>query len=327
MADVVELGQITCPSGELVLTDGGYLSLWSGDQRPEDVPTRPGPAVDLEVVGPDAQAAARSFDRHAGTMLYDIPEHGVQEMTTGFAEHCREAGLDAGLRLLPDQVPHRQRVRHAIAGGDPEFLIFGVPVIPVGGIPAGTALRVTATDGAHGWAQIRIALRDLPTAEVRRVGSLYIDHARFVFGDADALSSWIHDAPIDGLADVVFWGRDATQIAAELAAPQLDDPSGVPYGWVDLPVGDALERAEDLDRRRRADARPGFNYDFRPHSHHWQIMAKVRADQHEAATLSIGGADVMVAMTSVGDGSFPVHLELDVSGMPTAITIAVDPAT
>jgi hypothetical protein len=117
MADVVELGQITCPSGQLVLTDGGYLSLWSGDGRPEDVPATPGPAVDMEIVGPDAEAAARSFDRQSGTRLYDIPSHGIEQATTDFAEHCREAGLDAEVRVLPGQVPHRERVRHATPVG------------------------------------------------------------------------------------------------------------------------------------------------------------------------------------------------------------------
>ncbi|GAB3170720.1 hypothetical protein GCM10027059_37640 [Myceligenerans halotolerans] len=323
MADVVELGHITCPSGELVLTDGGYLSLWSGDRRPEDVPARPGPAVDLAVVGPQAQAAARSFDRQSGTTLYDIPERGVGEFTQGFAEHCRAVGLDAELRALPDQVPHRERVRQAIENGDPGFVVFGVPVVVVGDVPTTTALRVTATYGSRGWARIRIALRDEPVAETRGLGSLYVDHARFVLGDADALSSWIHDTPIDGLADVVFWGRDEAEVAAEFDAPRLDDPDAS-YGWVDLPAREALQRATDLDRRRRVDPRPGFNFDFRPHSHHWQMMAKVRADEHEAATLPVGGADIMMAMTSIGDGAFPVHLDLDAAGAPTAITIVVD---
>lgn len=53
-------------------------------------------------------------------------------------------------------------------------------------------------------------------------------------------------------------------------------------------------------------------------------MAKVRADEHEAGTISVGGADVMMAMTSVGDGEFPVRLELDAAGAPTAIVVVID---
>jgi hypothetical protein len=247
MADVVELGKITCPSGQLVLTDGGYLSLWLGDRRPEDVPARPGPAVDIGIVGPDANAAARSFDRQPGTRLYDIPTHGVEEITDAFAKHCKKAGLDAGLQVLSHQVPHRERVRHAIASGDHTFLNLGVPVISVGGISTSGTLRVTATAGDWGWTQIRIVLSVAPTAQTRELGQLCVDHARLVIGDADALGSWVHEDPIDGLADVVFWGRDVAQLAVELDAPRLIGPGDVGHGWVDLPFQDALNRALDLE--------------------------------------------------------------------------------
>ncbi|MFI2486837.1 hypothetical protein ACH47X_08005 [Promicromonospora kroppenstedtii] len=324
MADVVELGKITCPSGQLVLTDGGYLSLWSGDRRPEDVAARPGPAVDMEIVGPDASAAARSFDRQPGIRLYDIPAQGVEEITEAFAEHSKKAGLDASLQVLPDQVPHRERVRYAIANGDPTFLNFGVPVLPVGGISTSSPLLVTATAGDWGWTQIRIVLGAAPTAQIRELGYLRVEQARLVIGDADALGSWVHEDPIDGLADVVFWGRDDAQLAVELDAPRLTGPGDVGYGWVDLPFQDALDRALDLESRRRSSGQAMFNFDFRRHSHHWHVMAKVRADEHEVGTISVGGADVMMAMTSVGDGEFAVHLELDAAGTPTAIVVVID---
>ncbi|MFI8523090.1 hypothetical protein ACIGB8_01500 [Promicromonospora sukumoe] len=324
MANVVELGKRTCPSGQLVLTDGGYLSLWSGDRRPEDVPARPAPAVDMETVGPDANAAARSFDRQPGTRLYDIPTTGVEQITDVFTKHCKNVGLDTGLQVLPHQVPHRERVRQAIASGDPTFLNFGVPVISVGGISTSSVLRVTATAGDWGWAQIRIVRRAAPTAQTRELGHLRVDHARLVIGDADALSSWVHEDPIDGLADVVFWGRDEAQLAVELDAPRLTGPGDVGYGWVDLPFQDALDRALELESLRRSSRQVTFNFDFRPNSHDWQVMARARAEEREAGTISVGGADVMMAMTSVGDDDFPVHLELDDAGTPTAIVVVID---
>src|SRR5689334_25114627 len=51
---IVTLGAITCPSGELVLMDGGYLRLWSADRAPGRLhpqrfdahdPIRPSPAL------------------------------------------------------------------------------------------------------------------------------------------------------------------------------------------------------------------------------------------------------------------------------------------
>ncbi|MCA2212826.1 hypothetical protein [Jidongwangia harbinensis] len=58
------LGEVTCPSGHLVITDGGYLHLWSGDEVPHDEERA---VTDLAIVGPDARAAAESFDRQTGT--------------------------------------------------------------------------------------------------------------------------------------------------------------------------------------------------------------------------------------------------------------------
>ncbi len=102
------LGSVTCPSGELVLVDGGYLGLWSGERSPDEVGASAGvAAVDFEVVGPDA--AARSFDHQAGRRLYDIPEHAAEPFAAKFAEHCRAHGLTASLH----RVPRRSRTASA----------------------------------------------------------------------------------------------------------------------------------------------------------------------------------------------------------------------
>ncbi|MFG2037900.1 hypothetical protein [Dactylosporangium sp. NPDC048998] len=150
-----------------------------------------------------------------------------------------------------------------------------------------------------------------------------MDYARIVLADADALTSWIHDDAIDGLADVAFWGSDEELIAAEFGASRTGTPGDDHYGWLDLPVRQAYERALALKERRDAQPRPTFAFDFRPHSHHWQVMAGVRAAEHEAATITVGGAEIMMAMTSVGDGVFPVHLDLDASGAPIAVRVTI----
>ncbi len=305
--------------------DGGYLGLWSGDRSPDEIDQPDAvPAVDLEIVGPDANAAARSFDRQAGRTLYDIPQHGSAEFTELFDRHCGEHGLAASLRAFDRRVPHRDRVRRVIAEGDPDFVISGVPVIAVGGLPNDRPLAVTAVAGSEwGWAHIRINLNDEPASCFRRLSRIGVDCARFVFADADALSAWVHDDPIDGLADLVFWGRDEAVVAAAVGADRTGTPGDPGYGWLNLPVQEAYAKAAALNERRTRVPEQKFAFDFRPHSHHWQVMADVRAALHEAATIEVGGAQLMFAMTSVGDGFFPVHVEHNASGGPTAIQVSI----
>lgn len=182
---------------------------------------------------------------------------------------------------------------------------------------------MTATPaGAWGWTHIRIAISDEPAAASRPLGKIGVDYARFVFADADALNAWIHDDPIDGLADVVFWGRHETEIAAEFNAPRTGTPGEDYYGWLNLPVHDAYAKAVALRDRKATTPQRQFAFDFRPHSHHWQVMADIRSSENEAATIDVSGARIMFAMTSVGDGFFPVHVDLD-AGTPTAIRISI----
>jgi len=315
----VVLGEVTCPSGQLVIMDGGYLDLWSGDRVPDDEER---PATDFAIVGPDAEAAAASFDRQTGTRLYDIPAHAVAKLTGMFDEHCREHGHDASLRAFEQQVPHRERVRHAITARDPGFRVMGVPVLSIE-VPADRALRVTAVPGDYGWQSMRIEFSDALVADSWVFWHLGVDNARFVFADAEALSSWEHVRPLDGLADLVLWGRDEEQVAAEFGMPRLGDSADVGYGWLDLPAEEAYEQGLALEARRAEPDGPKFAFDFRPHSHHWQVMALVRASDHEAGVIQVGGADILMAMTSVGDGYFPVHLDVDAAGIPIALRIDI----
>ena len=133
----------------------------------------------------------------------------------------------------------------------------------------------------------------------------------------------VHNHPLDGLADVVFWGRDEEQIAAGFGARRTGTPGEDGYGWLKLPVRDAYARAVALNDRKNAAPPRIFAFDFRPHSPHWQVMAGVRASENEAFTIEVGGAQIMMAMPSVDDGFFPVDLDVNASGAPVAVRITV----
>jgi hypothetical protein len=200
----------------------------------------------------------------------------------------------------------------------------GVPVLSIE-VPTDRALQVTAVPGEHGWRSMRIAFSAAQVADSWMFWELGVDYARFVFADADALSSWEDARPLDGLADLVLWGRDKEQVAAEFGMPRLNyvEYGSVEHGWVDLPVGQAYQRGLAVQARRNEPDGPKFAFDFRPHSHLWQVMSLVRASDHEAGVIEVGGADILMAMTSVGDGFFPVQLDVDASGIPIALRLDI----
>ena len=135
-----------------------------------------------------------------------------------------------------------------------------------------------------------------------------------MFADIDALKEWKHDDPIDGKADFVFWGRDAEPAAKEVNAPRLHDPDGgTTYGWENLPDADARRRGTLV---WQAKEKNGWlmALDYRPHSHHWQVMQQVRRSATECGVAEVGGATMCGFMTSWGDGLYPVVVERDKGG-------------
>jgi hypothetical protein len=333
----VRLGEITCPSGELVVIDGGYLGVWSGDRSPAAIdPAALGiddpatandirGAVDFDIDGPDAAAAARLLlGRKPGLSLYDVPASAAADFQAAFAALCQDDGLNATLRDT-GRVSHRERARRCAAGGS--FLAFGVPVVAIGGLPRDRPLWVEATeygsDAGGRWASIEVVVGDGTVASSPRLGEVGVDWARLAFGDADAIGSWVHEDPIDGLADVVFWGRSEAEAASVHDAPMLDiaGEAGV-YGWTDLSLPAAIDKARAVIEWAESDVDRKLMVDFRPHSHHWQVMRQVRASETGSGMVEIGGARVLFAQTSWGDGLFPVHADRDAAGELVAIRVA-----
>jgi hypothetical protein len=121
-----QLGQVTVPSGVVLVVDTGLLNLWchdrppllSEDAAPEDVVASENAAVDLRVEGPDAELAGRAFDRQwHPRFLFDIPAQAVQPLRERFEALVRERGWVARLVTLDRRVPHRERVDLALEHG------------------------------------------------------------------------------------------------------------------------------------------------------------------------------------------------------------------
>jgi hypothetical protein len=331
VGEIVGLGGVRCPSGQLVVVDGGALGMWSGEACPADLDPRGWgvtdaatlaeiwDAVDFEIVGPDAALADPS-----GRHRYDVPASRVADFVTDFEQRCRDHAWDAELVPFGRQVPHRERVRRCAAEREPGFAVFGMSAVAVD-VPSDRWLQVEAqrSDGQWlGWFQMIVRVSDAPVVSTVEAGWVHVDAARLAFADADALTLWEHERPTDGLADVAFWGAVAEEAASEFGAAPLATPGDEGcFGWTDLPIASALMRARTIQGWKDADPKRRMALDFRPHSHHWQVMRQVRGSEIETGTIDLGDARILFAMTSWGDGVFPAYTDYDQDGNLVAVRV------
>ncbi len=323
-----ELGQVTVPSGIVLVIDTGLLKFWCHDRppvmsewaAPADVVAAANGGGDFRVEGPDAERAGRAFDRQWHPLfLYDIPAHGLEKIHSSFAACLQEHGLQARLVPLDQRVTHRRRVDVALAHGGPagEVIFQGITAVAVAGVPSDRSFAVLGRrmppDGPDTDRWRSIWLECAPGREILRLeqaGTVAVDEARLMFADVDGLGQWQHDEPLDGLADFVFWGRDAERAAQALEAPQQ---VGGQWGWLDLPVREAALRGTAVEQMRGEQSYK-FATDFRPHSHHYFVMKQVRATPTGSGTVQVGVATLCTFMTSWGDGFYPVYRDLDAAG-------------
>lgn len=328
------LGEVTVPSGIVMLIDFGLMDLWTHDKPPlitNDVLSpealkSANEGADFAIEGADALEAGLLFDRQPHPLfLYDIPRHGVDDIKESFQAQIGNAGYNARLQELPQRVPPRTRVDYTIAHfkGAGEVFLHGVHIIAVSGLPKDRPLQVVGEKLAEGefadhWKEISLIINpDAKPVSSRKIGHVAVDMARLMFCDVDAAGKWQHEESIDGLADFVFWGKDANRLVNKFNAPQVE---GSIYGFVDQPIESiapiAMQVQEHLELHHLVAAT-----DFRPHSDHWRMLKSLSERATESGVIDLSGARTCGFMTSWGDGFFPVHLDLDESGTPIRIRI------
>jgi hypothetical protein len=198
-----------------------------------------------------------------------------------FASFVASEGLSAELVAVAGGVPHRQRIDLALEHGGGRFGVlefFGIQTPVIARVPRDRSLPVYGfwmldDEFSDRWRWITVEIADGETARSEEVGLVFVDEARLMFAGADALREWCHQEAIDGLADYVFWGRDAEAAAAVNGAPELTPGED---SWVDLPVAETVERGAAVEESRD---REGWMFagDFRPHSHHYKVLRQMRA--------------------------------------------------
>lgn len=324
------LGTVACPTGDLLVLDFGLMRLWSGDEPPvlaegladPDVVRHANEAADFEIVGPNAAAVAAAVNLAAvkGRYGFDLPADAAY-LATEVAAVCEQQRLDARVQPIA-RMPHRQRLLRLL-DEQPEGVevpFHGPWGVAVRGVPRDRSLPVRGQrmdpggPDAERWHSVWVECSSEPVHASHEIGYVLVDEARLMFADPLALNSWRSDVSFDGLADVVFWGRDDEEVARRLGAGIADHVGGSPtFGWVDRPVDEAEERWRVL-HALRDDTDLLVAVDFRPHDHHRQLLAQANQSSTESGTIEVGGSLLTGFFTSWGDGAFPVFRDVAADG-------------
>jgi len=338
MSSLEQIGTVTTRSGGLIVIDTGYLGIWS-DTRPPFLPDgslgsdeqveRANSFVDLRIVGQDAERAGQLLGMSSNLLfVYDQPL-GHSELDEKLEQIVRTHGLDARFEVVSPRIPHRARVDLALkyGAGAGEIQFHGVWAAVVGGVPICKSLAVFGErmrpPQQHNWKRVMVKCN--PQSSIARsenAGSVGVDYARLLIADFDVLGEWRHEDSLDGLADYIFWGRDAENVAhffdVQCVAPRE-------YGWNNLPEALAQERGVAVEEYKQKNGLK-FATDYRPHSHHWQVMREARNSPTESGMTEVDGVTVCNFMTTWGDGIFEVYRDLGDSGQLVQIRIEFDAA-
>lgn len=325
MAILEDLGFVTSRSGILLVIDTGYLGIWSHDQAPSlpdhtfdsaEALESANSFVDLKIEGADAEHAGRLLDMsHHPLYVFDQPADHA-ELSDRLQALCKEHKLDANFRVISPRIAHRKRVALALEqGGAGEIQFHGVSAVVLGGVPTNCQIAVLGERMAEPdhfqWKTVFLQCRkDTSITHHEKIGHVGVDYARLLVADVDAIGMWKHEESLDGLADFVFWGRDAADVAEKVGAPELTEGN---FGWTDLREKDALKRAAEVQTYvERGNLKVAV--DYRPHSHHWQVMKGTRENSTESGMTEIDGMTVCNFMTTWGDGLFEVYRDLNEAG-------------
>ncbi len=316
MTESLALGTVIAPSGTVLLYDFGNLGWWRAfDETPSG-----DPCVDLVFGGADAERAAAHWGAPS-SRIHDVPEASAAMASGNAVARLAKEGFTVTLTSAAPLAP-LERIRVALARAPHACLSFGgLTGVAVSGVPAGPLTVRGEKDESGRWAQVVLDVREGELARTDDAGRVLVDWARLAFVDPTALDAWRHDETTDGRADFVFWGKDAAEAAKVFSAPELEAGT---FGWVDRTVEEIVTLGRPVNEWKATNEKK-MATDFRPHSDHYRLMARVRATTTESGTLALGEASMCGFMTSWGDGAFPVLVDRDAEGRVLRVRVALAP--
>jgi hypothetical protein len=328
MSESVVLGEISTPSGLLVVLDPGLGRFWRHSEEPRSPRRADGDEIDLRIVGPDAEAAGRAYNRQFDPRyLFDIPVDHVDRVQELFHAFVAEHGFDAQAEPLSHRIPHVERARLAVEVGEGIGVVAynRLWAVACAGLPVTGGWPVVATSMPDGEFADRFRCIDVvvaPGADVVTtvpVQGVMVDHGQLMCVDLDALGEFRMWESLDGLGDFVFWGADATTAAEAVSAPRLGDNE---FGWSDLPMAEVDALA---DRTQQLAKEHGWRIgvDYRPHDNLERLNAQIRANQTRAGTVLLGGVPACGFDNRWGDGIFTISRGLDSAGRLVQVRLDV----
>ena len=232
-SEFVQIGEVTAPSGALVLGMASWIDYWP-------------------VIGEPLSRRAASAVKSGGG-------------------HLRQYECEAvAVAAAPD------RPLSVSASSSPS---------PFDSAPTIATLQVDLGRPWTGEDQAAVPLGDLP-----------VDHCGTVLGDAVGFESWsgLGGTTIDGMADVVFWDTLAPLAHSKFGGQELT-AVGRPevYGWLDIPVAQARQFADQLAAWEADDKGRGVQVSFDEHTHHHLVRRAGWAHPLRAATIEAAGCRVL----------------------------------
>jgi hypothetical protein len=322
---MVALGEVELPSGVMLVLDPGLGRFWRHDGEPRSPRAGDPPTVDVAVMGPDAHIAGSGFDHSfVPERIYDVVN--LERLTGAFTTYCKKHNYQAWLEALPTKVPHLERARLALRhGGGLGVVEFNrVWGVVAGGLPAERALPVVGHllegEFAGRFRSIDVIVDGAATvARTQSVMGVMVQHGQLMCVGLEPLGQFKMWEPHDGLADFIFWGRDAEVLAHELGARSLGDGS---FGWRDLPMAAVVGVAEPLQQRV---AHKGLKVavDYRPHDNLERLNAQIRTSPERHGSLILDGARTCACDNRWGDGVFAVARDLDSDGRVVRVRLDV----
>lgn len=222
----VLLGEVEVPSSILLVLDPGLGRFWHHDGDPHSPRMAEPKHFDLAIVGPAAVAAGKAYNRQFDPRyLFDVGDVAAAEKH--FAKFVQDRKLDARLERLDRCISHLERARLAVeVGGGAGVVHYNhLWAVVVGGLPAGRPLPIEATPMPNGefagrWRSIDVVIdADAEIARSLPVQGVMVEHGQMICADLKAFGDFRMGEPLDGLADFVFWGKDAPAIAERFQAP------------------------------------------------------------------------------------------------------------